>query len=590
MNFKKIIQELKRRNVFKVAGVYAVAGWVLIQIAATTFPFFNIPDWGVRLVIGLVILGFPIAIILAWAFEMTPDGVKRTEDIPRDFSVTTVTGKKLNFTIIILLVLAVIMLSYKIFTGAQSGNKSLRKAKAMTDTLAIPVKSVAVLPFVNMSQDSRDDYFSDGITEEILNALAQIPGLKVPGRTSSFVFKGKNENLSKVGQALHVAFVLEGSIQREGDEVRITAQLINTQTDYHIWSNYYDRKLKNVFAIEDEISRAIANELKLKLNIPDRQQKVMSNPDVHAHDLYLLGLHFWNKRTAPDLHRAISYFKQAIAHDSTYAMAWAGLANAYNVPAAWSDTLKPSKALPKAKTAAMKALALDPTLAQAHTALAYAIMNYDNDWTTARTEFDKALKYDPTYPTAYEFLGEWYATQGETNKAVQTVRHAVELDPLSMIIGWDLGRQLVFDRKYTRAEEQFKKVIKLHPHSLQNYQSLVRVLVLEGDSAAAMNEVRKSLKIFNRPDFVWANFTDSVNKYGVEWLDYNAMWVHDRKSFYTLVNRSIDTRNLGYRATDLVASPEMDPLRKDPQYKNIMKRLNLEKAGIRMMQYIQSLN
>ncbi|HKK46600.1 MAG TPA: tetratricopeptide repeat protein [Balneolaceae bacterium] len=590
MNIKKLISELKRRNVFKVATAYAIAGWLIIQVVTSVFPAFKFPVWTTQFVIILVLIGFPISLIIAWAFELTPEGIKRSEELPAVPPSGRKIGKNLNYAIMIMLVLAVVMLAYKVFSGNNIKGESLHSGKIFTDSTAIPAKSVAVLPFVNMSHDSSDDYFSDGITEEILNALAQIPGLKVPGRTSSFVFKGKNENLSKVGRDLNVAYVLEGSIQRAGDEVRITAQLINSRTDYHIWSHYYDRKLKNVFAIEDEISKAIANELKLKLNVGNRQQEAISDPDVKAHDLYLLGLHYWNKRTPTDLRHAISYFKQAISHDSTYATAWAGLANAYAVPAAWYDTLEPSRALPLAEIAARNALKLDPKLAQAHTALAYTIMNYEHDWTTARTEFDKALKYDPTYPTAYEFLAEWYATQGETNKAVQTAKHAVELDPLSMIIGWDLGRQLIFDRKYTEAKKQFKKVLKLHPHSLQNYESLIRIFVLEGDSAAAMNEVRKSLKIFNRPDSVWTNIKDSVKKYGIDRLDITARFVHDKKSFYTNANQMIDTKNLGYLATDLVASPEMDPLREKSGYKNILKRLNLEEAGKRMMQYIQSLN
>jgi TolB-like protein len=564
-----------------------------------------------RVLILLLVLLFPVALVLAWAFELTPEGVRRTEaarvERARTRSAPRV-GRRLNAVITLALVAAVAVLGWRQFgpgaraagagPGARAGSAAraadasgaFGSADSSAGSAVVPARSVAVLPFVNMSGDSSEEYFSDGITEEILNALAQIPGLQVAGRTSSFAFKGKNESLIKIGRALHVSQVMEGSVQRAGNQVRITAQLIDARTGYHVWSHTYTRELESIFAIEDEISRAIADTLKLELARganPSRSSRGTS--DVRAHDLYLLGLHYWNRRTPQDLARAIDYFHRAIGEDSGYAEAWGGLAEALVTPAAWGDTLPPSRAVPRGERAARRALSLDRGLPQAHTALAYGLMMYDYDWKGSRAEFDSALALDPDYPTAHSWLSEWYAAHGRTAEAVASAREAERLDPLSMIIGWVVGRELVFDRDYAAARKQFEKVAAQHPGEGRVLNSLVRVALLQDDSAAA---VRYADDLFTKGELPPARsraLRDSLYRSGVAWLrrSISAASGDPNQGLRRLV-RAAASRDLGSDVADLVASPQYDAVRKDPRYRELLRRLGLEEAGRRMEERVEA--
>ncbi|HSE12417.1 MAG TPA: hypothetical protein VLB69_07270, partial [Rudaea sp.] len=278
---RSFFSELKRRNVLRAGAFYAAAAWLLVQIATQVFPFFDVPNWAVRWVVIAAVIGFPFALAFAWFYELTPEGLKRESELGRSDATTRPTGKTLDRWIIAVLTLAVVLLLANTFV--------LRPDTRSSDRQGATAKSIAVLPFVNMSGDPQNDYFSDGITDEILNALAQIPGLKVAARTSAFAFKGKAQDLRNVGEALGVANVLEGSVQRDGDDVRITAQLIDTRSGFHLWSQRYDRKLTNIFAVEDEISKAIADKLQLQLAAARTAGGGGTNV-AQAHELYLRGL------------------------------------------------------------------------------------------------------------------------------------------------------------------------------------------------------------------------------------------------------------------------------------------------------------
>lgn len=622
---RDLFAELKRRNVFKVAVAYVVTAWVVLQAADIVLSAFDAPPVVMRVFIGLLVLCFPVALVLAWAFELTPDGVRREEsDAPAkrgggpgaeaDAGAARIggraawlSGRGFNVGIAVLLVAAVSLLGWRHF-GAGAGARRTSAAGDTGDLSAssrgtmsalrettdgIPDKSVAVLPFVNMSGDSAEEYFSEGITDEILSALAQVPGLQVPGRTSSFAFKGKNEDLTTIGAALHVANVLEGSVQRAGDQLRIIVQLINARTGYHRWSHTYNRGVKNAFAVEDEISAAIADALQLKLvGGSAASQSARGTSDVHAHDLYLRGLQYWNRRNPTDLGKAIDDFRQAIAEDSTYADGWAGLAIVLAMPA---SPLPASKSLPQAERAARRALALDSLLPQAHTALAYALMAYDHDWQGSRAEFDRALAIDPGYPTGQEWLAEWYASQGRTAEAVEVARKAEHLDPLSWIIGWNLGRDLIFDRRYAEAREQFAKLLKLYPKNGQVMASLRDAALLQGDSTLAdVPKIREdTLTLRNRleqlvnnpraPAKLRARVRDSLQSAGAAaTMSFLRRRNPRPDALFQSWDSLLDHRDLGQRIVDVVCGPQFDSLRADPRYKAILRRVGLEDAGRRI--------
>src|SRR5258705_10179771 len=374
--------ELKRRNVYQVAVAYAVVAWLLIQVATQVFPIFEIPNWASRLIVLAIIIGFPIALIIAWAFELTPEGLKRTEDVDPGAQTRT----KPRVWIYVVVVGAVVSIGlfflgrYSSGNNAASGSASeeLRRDKHSQAATA-QQKSIAILPFENLSRDPDNAYFCEGVQDEILTRLAKVADLKVISRTSTQHFKSTPDNLPQIAKHLAVAHVLEGSVQRANDQIRVNVKLINVLTDAHLWAETFDRKLTDIFAVESEIAKTIADTLQVKLS-GSEQHAMAARPtqNTEAHQLYLKGRFFWNKRTGNDLKKSIDYFQQAIAADPNYALAYAGIADAYVfLPGYTAGT--PKDCYPKAMAAAKKALELDDTLPEAHTTLALAIWYYDFD-------------------------------------------------------------------------------------------------------------------------------------------------------------------------------------------------------------------
>src|SRR5437879_750727 len=437
MNF---FAELKRRNVYKVAVAYAVVGWVIAQIATQIVPFLEIPTWVVRLVIVLIAIGFPIALVIAWAFEATPEGIRRTEDV--DLNAQKRAPKKHAWIYVVVVGAA---FSIGLFFVGRYSVRNIAGAAGNE----VPAKSIAVLPFDNLSRDPDNALFAEGVQDEILTRLAKVADLKVIARTSTQRFKSAPENLPDIANQLGVANILEGSVQRANDQVRVNVQLINALTSTHLWADTYDRKLTDIFAVESDIAKTIADTLQAKLTGSEKQM-IAAQPtsDTAAYELYHKGRSLWEKRSGDNIPKAISFYEQAIARDPNYALAYAGLADAYILLPYYTATAQ-RDASGKAKEAALKALRLDPNLAEAHAAVGKVLHFAEIALTGSIREFQRAIELKPNYATAHHWLGAGPLVDlGRFEDAIAHGKRAIELDPLSPIMNADLGLTLCFSRCY----------------------------------------------------------------------------------------------------------------------------------------------
>jgi TolB-like protein/Flp pilus assembly protein TadD len=489
MKIDNFFAELKRRNVYKVAVAYAVVAWLLIQIATQVFPFFEIPNWAVRLVVLVIVIGFPIALVIAWAFEATPEGIKRTEIA--DAMPTTSRRKKHVWIYVVVIGGAISAALF--FLGRYTA------ATKQTGSADVPAKSIAVLPFENRSEDKANAYFAGGIQDEILTRLSKIADLKVISRTSTQHYKSAPENLPEIARQLGVAHILEGSVQKSGDAVRVNVQLIKAANDSHLWADTFDRKLTDVFAIESEIAKSIADTLKAKLT-DSEEHAISARPteNTKAHQFYLKGRYFWNKRTGPDLQTAIDYFKQAIEQDSNYALAYAGLADSHVLlPYFGAGTLQQS--IPPANAAAQKALELDPTLAEPHSTLGL-ILYYAFDFSQSKKEFERAIALDPNDATAHQWFGNGpLIVTGEFDRAIAEGKRAVELDPLSLVINTDLAVSYTMARRYPEAIEQLNKILAMDPRFYYARWTFGLALQCNGQLPEAIAQYKKAAELTDDP-------------------------------------------------------------------------------------------
>ena len=381
-----------------------------------------------------------------------------------------------------------------ILTSAGRSNEltgGARSAELTTGHLP-NVPSIAVLPFVNMSADPENEYFCDGLAEDLLNALTKINDLKVAARTSAFSFKGRNTNVSEIGAALHVNTVLEGSVRKSANRLRITAQLINAADGYHLWSERYDREMKDIFDVQDEITLAIVDALKVKL-LGDEKQAVLKRhtDDNEAYQLYLKGRYYWNKRTAEGFGKALECFEKAIARDSEYALAYAGLADTHNTLGSYG-IVAPKEAFPLAKAAADKALELDDSLAEAHNSRAFLLYMVDWNWPAADAEFQRALELNPDYATAHHWYGWYLIAIGQLDEAEREMKRAQKLDSLSLPIKTNLGFVYYFARDYPKAIEQFKKALEMDANFSEAHRGMAEALEQQEMFAEAIAEMQQA--------------------------------------------------------------------------------------------------
>ena len=500
MSERNFFAELKRRNVYKVAAAYAVVSWLLIQAASIFFPAFNAPQWAMQVVILILVIGFPVALVFSWAFEITPEGIVRESDVEAGKSITHRTGRKIVAMTVVVGIVAAGLLVFQLLRARSTSSPRQDASAAGTEAGTVTNKSVAVLPLANLSRDPDNEYFAAGIQDEIITRLAQISDLKVISCSSTQRYKGSGQNLRQVATELGVTNILEGSIQKANNAVHVNVQLVNALTDSHLWANVYDRKLTDIFAVESEIAKTIAESLQAKLSGSEKTA-ISKKPteNTEAHQLYLKGRFFWNKRTANDLKKSIDYFEQASAADPNYALAYAGVADAYALLPGYSGG-SPRDCYPKAIAAAKKALELDDTLSEAHTTLAMAISYHDFDSSQAIKEFQRAIELNPNYAIAHQQYGNnTLSALGRFDDAIVEGKRAVELDPLSLVINTDQGGNYYFARRYDEAIAQLHKTLEMDPGFYIAHFVLGQVLEAKGARDAAIVEYQKARGLNDDP-------------------------------------------------------------------------------------------
>jgi TolB-like protein/Flp pilus assembly protein TadD len=482
--------ELKRRNVLRAGVLYAASAWLLVQIATQVFPFFHVPEWIVRWIVVACVIGAPFWLALAWFYELTPDGLKRETEVAPHESIARMTGRKLDYAIIAVLAIIVIVLAANALVwrkgpGLQPDNMNIAAAFAK-----IPQKSVAVLPFVNDSGDPKQRYFSDGLSGDLITALSQFVGLKVISRESAFRFRDKADSSARIGATLGVAHLLEGSVQRIGGEVRVTATLVNAADGSALWSHNYDRPYADLFALQDDITRNVADALKAKLLQPETAASQTERPpsgSLAAWSAYQQGNFFQERGTKADFHTAIGNYEEAIRVDPRYAQAYAQMAWTWTrLAAGYLGGTQLEEAYAQARSAVDKALALDPDLAAAHRAHGLLLAWADFDQAGAEAEYRRALQLAPDSPVMKAGVAIQLANLGKLDDAVSLLRQALTDNPLNAEWYYYLANYLTALGHLDAAQAAAQKAIALQPTSDGLRSQLVLVYVLRGDARAAL--------------------------------------------------------------------------------------------------------
>src|SRR5437016_13276794 len=471
--------ELKRRNVIRFAGLYLVGAWLLVQVAGTVLPMFGAPDWLPRSIVILLAIAFVPALIFSWVFEMTPQGLKRDEDVPPEESIAPRTARRMNRMIIAVLVIALGYFVFDKFVLTPRRNaalvaatkKSFAAQPSTEPKSAASAKSVAVLAFANLSDDKGSEYFSDGISEELLTVLEKIPGLHVAARTSAFSFKGKNATAQEIGQKLGVAHLVDGSVRKSGDNVRIAARLTRADTGEQLWSENYTRDLKDVFAVQTELAQTIVGQLRGQLTggaaDPVIQAQVQAaekggTKNVEAHQHYLQGGFSANRNSAKSMGEALAAYERAVRLDPEFALAWAGIAQSHiwYCNFATEGGLKSFDAhLATAREATARALALEPDLPDALFARSMIQVNFDSDWKGAGETLRKAIVLAPQDPALLAQSGNLAAARGETAPALDFYRRAVAADPVNAQARSYLGSYLALAKQFEEARAEYARAI-----------------------------------------------------------------------------------------------------------------------------------
>jgi TolB-like protein len=532
----------------------------------------------------LIIIGLPVALVLAWAFEITPQGIKLTETA--DAMPASAKPKKFAWLYVVIIGAAISIGLF--FLGRYTaGNAASRNSEGAA---ALPQKSIAVLPLINESGDPKDEYFSDGLSEELIAALAQISGLKVIGRSSSFRFKDRKEEPKAIGEKLGVGTLLDGTVRKQGDRVRIVAELVNAADGIQLWTRTFDRELKDIFAVQEEIAKAVAESLKVKLFGTQENPSQIATNNVEAHNAYLQGHFHLLRRNAEDFRKAIGYYDQAIELDPRYALAYAERAEAW---AFMGDlTGQRPTAYPKARTDAEKAVAIAPDLAEARAALGWVRCLADWKFAEGVAELNRAKELSPANPTANDLLARIIVYLGRFDEAERQARQAVELDPLSTVTQANLARVLFYAGKLDEADAVARKSAELQPTGAATHRWQVLIAVQRGDADAALREAQlEPDEGFRRFELALAHFArgdrpaadaalaDLIAK-AREGFAYQIAEVYavrgDKDKAFDWLEISLNDRDAGMLG--LLVDPLLRGLRDDPRYKNLVAKVGLPTA------------
>ena len=497
MSERSFIAELKRRNVIRMAGLYLVGAWLVVQVSSTVLPMFDAPAWLPRTIVTLIAIGFVPTLIFSWVFEFTPDGLKRDADVLPDRSIAPQTARRMDRAIIAVLALALLYFGFDKFVLAPRREAAMLASARQPAAAAIADKSIAVLPLTNESGDKDQQYFSDGLSENLIVALSQFSGLKVIGRNSSFRFRDTHDDSRTIGAKLGVATLLEGSVQRAGDAVRISAELIRASDGSTIWTQSYDRPYKDLFALQDEITQSVAGALKAKLLANDTAVAQTDRPpsgNLDAYSAYLQGKFYFARSSEADWWKALEQYAIATRIDPRYALAWAESARAGGwLAAEYLGGAEAQRVIAQGRAAADTALKLEPNLAAAHEVHAEALGAVDFDWSGSEVEFRRALQLAPNNSDALENLGALFAGRGQPEHAIELIRQSLEIDPLRPTGYLVLSRSLASLGRLDEAEQAIRKAIALQQASGIFDATLAVIEVQRGDAKAALAEAKRTL-------------------------------------------------------------------------------------------------
>jgi len=537
-----LIDELKRRNVFKAGAAYLALGWVVTQVTSTVAPVLHLPEWISPVVIWIGVIGFPFVILFSWIYELTPEGLKREREVDRSASITHITSRRLDYIIIVLLVVAIGLFAFdrfsprkaeRVVSSGEAATPALTSASAPSTATAAPAagdNSIAVLPFVDMSQARDQEYFSDGLSEELLNLLAQVPQIRVIARTSSFAFKGKEVGVAEISKTLNVANVLEGSVRKSGETLRITAQLIRTADSSHLWSETYDRQLTDVFKVQDEIAAAVVAQLKVKLLPAQQVTNAHRTASTEAYNQYLLGNQYFSRNSNEAYRLAVAAYQKAVALDPGYAAAYAGLASAEMYAADYAETAEENAAgRQRAQAAVDKAIGLAPDLADGYAVRGWMRASMTWDWSGGRADYDKALALEPGNALVHRRIGLLLLSLGHMPESIVATRRAIELDPLSAGAWNNLGATYYMNPdQFREAREAFDHALSLNPESNFALANLATLELLEGRGQEALSLSRRAGEVWRQTGVAMAEHTLGHARESQQALDeLIAKYAHD---------------------------------------------------------------
>jgi TolB-like protein/tetratricopeptide (TPR) repeat protein len=585
---RNFVGELKRRNVFRVAIAYGAVSWLLLQACGLIFDAFDLPHIALRVVFVLLVLGFVPALIFSWAYELTPEGLKRDSEVGPDDSIMRLTARKLNIIIIgVLAALVGLLLVDRLIVSPRRAEVPAPGVVASSAVRQSAPPSIAVLPFLDLSEAKDQEYFADGLSEELLDLLAQVPGLRVAGRTSSFSFKNKNATIPEMGKALHVATILEGSVRKSGERIRITAQLIDVADGYHRWSHTYDSKLTDVFALQDEIAGSVVDTLKLKL-LPGQRPSTAKHhaPGFKTYDQYLLARQLLARDDPGNYSRAVEAFKQAVALDPDYAAAYSGLAMAESFAVERSvDKTLVAQAHQRAMAAAERAVALDPELGDAYAARGYLRGTNNWDWDGALADLAKAIALDPADGKNQLRYGYLLATLNRLPEAEAAFTKGIEADALFPPNWYLLGRVKAAQKDYIGAQHAFERVLAIDPAYKSASSYLGVISLLKGDPttardvfakldnlgglAMAEHDLGHAAQSQQALDRLIAQHTQD-GAYGIAAV---FAWRGDRDQAFTWLDRAVAQHDI--ELVYLEYDPRLRTLREDLRYRALLRKLGL---------------